>query len=283
MSDTPAAPPSSAAISEAAAAALLDWYGAMGVDTFVGEAPRDHFAALPEPARKTKPKPAGPTTQAQRSSGVAASAQAQQAREAEAVESAHALALKADSLEALKNAVARFDGIAMKKTAQNLVFADGNPEAQVMIIGEGPGAEEDRQGLPFVGRSGQLLDRILSAVGLSRESVYITNVLNWRPPGNRTPEPFEIRASWAFLERHVELVAPKIIVAVGNTAAHQVLGSHEPMKRLRGRIRNVHIGKHECAAMATYHPAYLLRTPAQKGLVWRDMLQIEQWLAEHAA
>ena len=149
--------------------------------------------------------------------------------------SAREAARAAPDLAALKEALARFDGVSLSKTATNLVFADGNPKAKVMLVGEAPGADEDRLGLPFVGVSGQLLDRMMAAIGLDRTSFYITNVCLWRPPGNRKPTDLELAAQKPFVERHIELVAPKVLVLVGAAAAQGLLGTTEGITRLRGR------------------------------------------------
>ncbi|HML30150.1 MAG TPA: uracil-DNA glycosylase, partial [Hyphomicrobium sp.] len=162
--------------------------------------------------------------------------------------------------------------------ARNLVFADGTPGARVMIIGEAPGRDEDQIGRPFVGRAGQLLDRMLAAIGLSEADVHITNIVYWRPPGNRTPTPQEALACRPFLERQIELVAPKMLIAVGGSAAKEVLGATEGIMRLRGKWREVQVGEQKIPAIATLHPAYLLRTPAAKQLAWMDLLQIKSKL-----
>ena len=192
--------------------------------------------------------------------------------------SAHALAAAATTIEELRDALNRFEGCALKRTATNLVFADGNPQARVMVIGEAPGADEDRQGLPFVGVSGQLLDRMLGAIGLERKSnVYISNVLFWRPPGNRSPSPAEIAACLPFVERHIELVGPAILVLVGGIAAKTLLARQEGIMKLRGRWFGYETPRmsHPIATIATFHPAYLLRSPGQKREAWRDMLEIQ--------
>ncbi len=186
----------------------------------------------------------------------------------------------ATTVEELRAAVASFEGCPLKKTAMNLCFADGNPEARIMFIGEAPGAQEDRQGLPFVGASGQLLDRMLSHIGLDRTSVYITNLLFWRPPGNRTPTAGEIASCLPFVERHVELVNPSHIVLVGGISAKTLLDRREGILKLRGQWGHYRPAGLErpIPALATLHPAYLLRQPAQKRLAWRDLLSLAQAL-----
>jgi DNA polymerase len=171
--------------------------------------------------------------------------------------------------------MARFDGCSLKNTAKNLVFADGNPGSGLMLIGEAPGADEDREGLPFVGVSGKLLDRMLAAIGRDRTSAYITNVLAWRPPGNRKPTPAETMILLPFIERHVELVAPRVIVLVGGTATSALLGRGEGITKLRGRW---HTYRDTIPAYCIYHPAYLLRQPALKRQAWQDLLAIKSRL-----
>jgi DNA polymerase len=195
------------------------------------------------------------------------------------------LALAAQTLDDLKQAIAGFDGISLKDTATNLVFCDGNPDAPVMLIGEAPGGDEDRLGKPFVGVSGQLLDRILACIGLDRaqddplKSIYISNILNWRPPGNRTPTDSEIAVSLPFIERHIQLAGPKLLILAGGVSAKALLGSGDSISKLRGRFQSylpqtpeLREGASPIPVLATYHPAYLLRTPGQKRLVWADML-----------
>ena len=157
-----------------------------------------------------------------------------------------------------------------------MVFGSGDPNADLMLVGEGPGAEEDRQGLPFVGPAGELLTRIIQAIDLSREQVYIANVVKCRPPGNRDPQPDEIGACIGFLERQIELVQPKVIVALGRIAAQSLLGTDEPIGRMRGRWYRVQ----GVPTMVTYHPAALLRNPALKRPVWEDMQQVRDRLRE---
>ena len=177
----------------------------------------------------------------------------------------------AESLEALLKMVESFEGCDLKKMASNTVFADGNPEARVMLIGEAPGADEDRQGKPFVGVSGQLLDRMLASIGLDRERVYISNIIPWRPPGNRTPTVEEAALFLPMIKRHIELIAPKIIVTLGGSSTKALLGTSEGILKLRGHWREYSVGGKAVPFMAMLHPAYLLRTPVQKGLAWQDL------------
>jgi len=189
---------------------------------------------------------------------------------------ARQLAASAATLDELRQHMAAFDGCNLKFTAKNLVFADGNPNADLMLVGEAPGRDEDLEGLPFVGRSGRLLDRMLAAIGLDRSSAYIANVIPWRPPGNRTPTPHETEICRPFIERQIELVNPKVMVNLGGPSAKTLLDTTEGILRLRGNWR-VHTTASGIAipAMPTLHPAYLLRTPAHKKLAWRDFLEVK--------
>ena len=198
---------------------------------------------------------------------------------------AETAAAAAADLPALRAALAAFDGCGLKETASNLVFADGNPDADLMLIGEAPGADEDRRGLPFVGVSGQLLDRMLASIGRDRGSCYITNMLPWRPPGNRQPTAAELAACLPFLRRHIQLAAPRALVFVGGTSAKTLLARTEGIMRLRGRWYDYAPGgdAKPIPALAIFHPAYLLRSPAQKALAWRDLLMLKAHLADAAA
>ena len=200
----------------------------------------------------------------------------------EATATARELAAAAQTLEELKDAIAKFEGLSLKATATNLVFADGNPEARLMLIGEAPGAEEDRRGLPFVGASGQLLDRMLAAIGYDRTSCYITNIVNWRPPGNRKPSPAEMTLCLPFIERHIALVDPALIVLLGDTAAKTLTNRTEGITRLRGKWftwpRQDSTGT--IPVLPTFHPAFLLRSPGQKREAWMDLLTAKKKLAE---
>uniref|UniRef100_UPI0018DFD21C uracil-DNA glycosylase n=1 Tax=Roseomonas rosulenta TaxID=2748667 RepID=UPI0018DFD21C len=191
---------------------------------------------------------------------------------------AAAAAAAAGSLEALREAIAAFDGSPLRETATNLVFADGVPDSGLMMIGEAPGAEEDRLGRPFVGQSGQLLDRMLASVGLSREGgFYITNILPWRPPGNRTPTDAEIALFLPFVLRHIALVRPQRVVLLGGVAAKALLRAKDGITRLRGRWHQVEVeGLGTLPMLATLHPAYLLRTPAAKRDAWADLLLLRR-------
>lgn len=269
--------------------AALEWYSAIGVDLAVAETPIDRFA---ETARKSTLSARAPDrVQApQLPGGRVPSASPVPAQRAPAIpavggptdadpQTARELAAKAQSLDELRGLLETFDGCLLKLRATNLVFADGNPDANIMFVGEAPGRDEDLQGKPFVGRSGQLLDRMLGAIGLDRTSVYIANTVPWRPPGNRTPSPSEVAVCLPFLYRQIELVAPKVLVALGGASAKILFDTDTGITRLRGQWRELTVTGHSMRAMATLHPAYLLRQPAAKKLAWHDMLAIKKGLA----
>ncbi len=258
-------------------AALLAWYVEMGVDVAVEETPVDRLAAVEAPPPRAVSASAGTID-----APVSHSAHPTAPRPAFAVpasddvtRAAREIAQSAGTLDALKDALDRFEGCNLKLTATQLVFADGNPEARVMLIGEAPGRDEDIQGLPFVGRSGQLLDRMLAAIGLDRASVYIANVVPWRPPGNRTPTPQETAICRPFIERQIALVDPDFLIFLGGAAAKELMNTSEGILRLRGRWRDFETETRTIRAMATLHPAYLLRQPLQKRLAWRDFLTLK--------
>ena len=244
------------------ARALLEWQVELGVTETIGDAPVDRYSL---PDKTAKPKKA----KAEQVVPVKPKAE-------DPADIAKRAAKAATSLDQLQAAMAAFEQCELKKGARNLVFSDGTPDARVMIIGEAPGRDEDREGRPFVGRAGQLLDRMLDAIDLSRESsVYITNVLPWRPPQNRDPRPDEIAMLKPFLERHVELVKPDVLVLMGNISCQAVLG-----KRGITRIR----GKWDTAlnlpTIPMFHPAYLLRQPQAKRQAWADLLELKAKLLD---
>ncbi|MCW5752151.1 MAG: uracil-DNA glycosylase [Alphaproteobacteria bacterium] len=198
----------------------------------------------------------------------------------EAVARAAGLAAGCRDLASLREALLAFDGCSLKDTATQLVFSDGNPAADVMLVGEAPGREEDRLGRPFVGESGQLLDRMLAAIGLDRDQVYITNIVPWRPPGNRAPSQEETAACLPFLRRHIELIAPRILVPLGGVAAATLLERGDGITRLRGRWYDYPMAGRLLPALPMFHPAYLLRTPASKRETWRDLLELRKALVK---
>jgi DNA polymerase len=300
---TAASPRTPAEIAE-----LLAFYASAGVDEALEDAPINRFAeaaaksaerrpaerapaaprreARPEspttpertPAPAKTPNPPAPLSGLDASNIPDAPARVPAAAVPDEAQAAAArqLAARATTLDELRQHMAAFDGCNLKFTAKNLVFADGNPNADLMLVGEAPGRDEDLEGLPFVGRSGRLLDRMLAAIGLDRNSAYIANVIPWRPPGNRTPTPHETEICRPFIERQIELVNPKVLVNLGGPSAKTLLNTTEGILRLRGNWR-VHTTASGVAipAMPTLHPAYLLRTPAHKKLAWRDFLEVK--------
>jgi uracil-DNA glycosylase len=261
---------------------LLAFYLEAGVDCALTETPVDrladpgklvalHEAPQPNPVRVT-PAALPP-----------ARGEAALAPEA-AIMSAREAARTAPSLEALRDLLEKFDGCALKFTATRLVFADGNPGARVMFVGEAPGREEDIEGLPFVGRSGKLLDRMMAAIGLDRAKAYIANVIPWRPPGNRTPTPQETQICLPFIQRQIELVNPDVLVTLGNPSTQTLLSTREGIMKTRGRWFKYDTGTGAIPAMATFHPAYLLRSPSYKRLSWQDLRAIAKALEQaHSA
>ena len=254
---------------------LLDFYLEAGADAAVGETPVDRFAAI-EPA-PAAPRAARPAPAATAFAAPLATPIAPQAPDAAAM-AAREAAKSATSLEELRAILDKFDGCALKATATQLVFADGNPKARVMFVGEAPGRDEDIEGLPFVGRSGKLLDRMLAAIGLDRTSVYIANIVPWRPPGNRTPTPQESQICLPFTLRQIELVDPDILVCLGGPSAQTLLGIKDGITKTRGRWFTFNSGNREIRAIPTFHPAFLLRSPLQKRFAWRDFLAIKKAL-----
>jgi len=255
---------------------LLDFYAEAGVDALVGEEPVNRFAAVEAPAPATRtvrdvvPSP-------HREANGPAAALVPQALD-EAAIAARAGAKSAKTLDELHGILEKFDGCALKTTATQLVFADGNPSARLMFVGEAPGRDEDIDGLPFVGRSGKLLDRMLAAIGLNRTSVYIANIVPWRPPGNRTPTPQESQICLPFILRQIELADPDILACLGGPSAQALLGIKEGITKTRGRWFTFETGKREIRALPTFHPAFLLRSPLQKRFAWRDFLAIKKAL-----
>lgn len=283
----------SASISDAAqAVALLKFYLDAGADAAIDDMPISRFGLagtrMETPAAKTTlpprtTEPVAPTRTAAPRAAVTQGTAILGANDRALAESARAAAASAGSLEELKEILQRFEGIeSLRGRATNMVFADGNPESRVMLVGEAPGADEDRLGKPFVGVSGQLLDRMLGSIGLDRAGFYITNICFWRPPGNRKPTEAELVAQAPFVQRHVELVNPKVLVLVGASSAHALLGTNDGITRLRGRWF-----EYKSAGLATaipalpiFHPAFLLRQPAQKRETWADLLKLKTRLAE---
>ncbi len=276
--------------------AALIWLADAGADEAIGESP-PNWLSVPVPATRSlssrtgppiegsspfgtgrpehkPPAPSGalpfrttkPTTSAPVSTDAPSSG---------AIGSAMELAAACASLDELRSAIESYDGCSLKKSATTTVFADGTARYKIMLIGEAPGREEDLAGLPFVGRAGKLLDKMLASIGLDRKTnVYITNVLNWRPPGNRDPSPEESASCLPFLRRHIELVAPEIIILLGAVSTRQVMGLSDGIMRLRGKWLEYYVNGCMVPVMPTLHPAYLLRRPIDKRLAWRDMQEI---------
>ncbi len=267
--------------------ALLRWYVDMGVDIALDAEPHDRFAeadaavqpeqvpppSAPAPSRRAtdadRPSPMAARTIAGPAAALSADAAARSAREQ---------AAQARTLEELRAVLSAFDGCGLKQSATQLVFADGNPKGRLMAVGEAPGADEDRQGRPFVGRSGQLFDRMLKSIGLDRSQVYIANVVPWRPPGNRTPTPQEVAICHPFILRQIELAAPDLLIFLGGAATHALLPVKDGILRLRGRWFDFPVGDRIIKAMPMLHPAYLLRTPAHKKQAWRDLVELRKAL-----
>ncbi len=254
----------------------LRWSVAMGADEAIGDAPADRYAESAKPSAPAQPAKLAAAAQSAKPAAPLAPSQG--------AEDSRALARQADTLEALRLALEAFEGCALKHTATNLVFADGNSEADLMILGEAPGADEDRQGTPFVGPSGQLLDRMLAAIGRDRTSAYISNILFWRPPGNRNPTDAEVAACMPFVQRHIALVRPKVLVFVGGASAKALLERKEGITKLRGSWYEYQNPDFDAPipALAIFHPANLLRTPGLKRQAWRDLLMLRARLAELA-
>lgn len=285
---------------------VLDWFKAAGVDAALDDLPVDWLARGPAapgqsfawPGRQPVATDAPPSINAamprmgaDRTAPAKSAQQSSPSHEtsnirpqtplaaSEAETEARRIAAMAPTLAALEVALRGFNGCSLKATAKNLCFYRGAETARIMLIGEAPGRDEDLEGKPFVGRAGQLLDKMLAAIGLSESDVHITNVVYWRPPGNRTPTPQEALACRPFLERHMALVRPELVVALGGSAAKEVLGISEGIMKLRGKWRPVQVGTNAVTAIATLHPAYLLRTPAAKQLAWSDLIQIKKKLS----
>jgi uracil-DNA glycosylase len=276
---------------------LIAFYVDAGVDSALGEQPVNYFADRPEspasePATAGRPtqmplSDASPTPATHRKDagrGIAESPRAGPAAapviapEA-AVMAAREAARTAQNLDELRALLTNFEGCMLRATATQLVFAAGNPKARAMFVGEAPGRDEDIAGEPFVGRSGKLLDLMLQAIGLDRTKAYIANVVPWRPPGNRTPTPHETAICLPFIRRQIELADPDVLVCLGQPSTQTLLGTREGITRTRGRWFKFHTGSREIRAIATYHPAFLLRSPLQKRLVWRDFLALKRALA----
>lgn len=264
---------------------LLAFYLEAGVDCALADEPVDRLAepdsatiAAPRenPAPRMLVRDAPAATPAVSRSEIAPAPEA-------AIASAREAARTAPSLEALRALLENFDGCALKHTATRLVFSDGNPQARVMFVGEAPGRDEDIEGLPFVGRSGKLLDRMIAAIGLDRSKAYIANVIPWRPPGNRTPTPQETQICLPFIQRQIELVNPDVLVTLGNPSTQTLLATREGIMKTRGKWFDYDTGTRTIRALATFHPAYLLRSPSYKRMSWQDLRAIAKELEKAAS
>ena len=252
---------------------LLEWYVEAGVDEVMADGPTDHFQppAIPQ---ELKPQPAKPMNQA------TPITQGNFTPPSEAIAKAQAIAERVTSLEELKAEVEAFDGCLLKRTANNTVFADGHPDAEVMVIGEAPGEQEDLRGIPFCGKSGQLLDNVLKSIGLTRDkNLYISNTIFWRPPGNRTPSVEEVAICAPLVKKHIALKKPKLLVLAGGVAG-SVLDVKMSVSKMRGKFHdysNEYLDA-PTKAVVIYHPSYLLRQPGQKAQAWKDMLMVQEFL-----
>ncbi len=276
--------------------AALDWHLEVGADEAIGDAPVNWLAKAP-----TLSKPTAASASSAIKTPISAGTpkfdppKAQKSLEvapplgtADAAVEARRIAAECEDLEALEKAVRAFEGCPLKRTAKNTVFCDGNPKARIMLIGEAPGAEEDKMGKPFVGASGQLLDKMFGAIGVSREAdevekaIYISNIVFWRPPGNRAPSPAEIAVCLPFVERHIEIVKPEILVFCGGVAAKALMETTQGITRLRGKWYDYETSKLGKAvpSLALFHPSYLSRSPQQKKYAWQDLLMIQKKMAQ---
>ena len=276
-----------------AARELIAFYLDAGVDALVGEEPINRMAEDIAPQRLgAAPAPGSENKTARRVRGQSPPAGANSPAAPQtpelpaappspeaAVMAAREAARTATTLDELQALLTAFEGCALRATATQLVFADGNPQSRVMFVGEAPGYDEDIVGRPFVGRSGKLLDLMMAAIGLDRTSSYIANVVPWRPPGNRTPTPQETAICLPFIRRQIELADPEFLVSLGGPAMQTLLGIKDGITRSRGRWFSYDTGRREIRALATFHPAFLLRSPLQKRFAWRDFLALKKALA----
>lgn len=269
---------------------ILDWYVAAGVDETICDNPVNRFeqtekekqqSILRKPQKKNPQEVYRPIAIDNNVSPLRSASVKLSEKTNDAMLSAKNLAMEAKTLDELRDAIQNFDGCSLKLTATNMVFGAGSHNADVMFIGEAPGADEDREGIPFIGRSGQLLEKMMHSAGLSREeNAYISNIINWRPPGNRSPTLEETAICLPFIERHIELIEPKVIVLLGASAANALLEGKQSISRIRGKWFDVKtsLNSFQVASMPTFHPAYLLRSSAQKKGAWHDLIKIKKRL-----
>lgn len=266
---------------------LLSWYANAGVDVALQDEPIDRFS---QSKTVSRPSEARPSTRAEGMQKGAVStmptppatrsAVEHAVPDSNAIAQAKALVAEAHSLDGLKQAIEGFEACNLKFTARTTVFSDGNPDAKIMIVGDAPKREEDTLGLPFVGRAGQLLDKMLASIGLDRTLVYLSSVIPWRPPGNRLATPSEIDICRPFIERHIELIQPEILVVVGSAASSALLRSKTGIMGLRGKWSELDVGDRAIPALPMLHPDYLLRTPSHKRLAWNDLLTLKDRLSQ---
>lgn len=261
---------------------LLEFYEAAGVDAALGDEPVDKFQPV-EAVAATAPQTASAVDPSPPSMPMVAASSAEPTAPAQGLAEARQLAAQANTLEDLREALLSFEGCSLKKTARQLVFADGNPNAKIMLVGEAPGRDEDAQGLPFVGRSGQLLDKMLAAIGLDRTKVYIGNVIYWRPPGNRTPSTDERAMCEPFIRRQIELVRPHVMMTLGGSALSTLFEVRQGIMRTRGRVLDYSEGDLSIPTVPTLHPAALLRNPMNKRLAWQDLLALQALIEKNGA
>jgi DNA polymerase len=288
-------------ISKQEAAAILKFYAEAGVVDLLNDEPIDRFevsrkqleekrakrgnvnpALSPRVAAATSRKSTSPrlTTDKPAASPIQAASTNITVPDQEKIDEARALAKSANSVDELKDLLADFKGCNLRQGAKNTVFADGNPNAPIMFIGKAPGRDEDRQGVPFVGPIGQLFDKMLAAIDLDRDKSYITNIVPWRPPGNRTPVPHEIELCRPFAVRHIELIKPKLIVLMGNVSTQTLLETNKNILSLRGTWAEYDVGGEKVPTMPTLHPDHLIKNPASKRNAWKDLLAISARLKE---
>jgi len=257
---------------------LLAWYADAGVDVCLQDEPQNHFnAPAPQSKTHTSEKPA--PQKSQKDKGASSSTQEMRPEiatipDAAAIQSATDLAASSQNIEDLKNKLEEFEGCNLRFNARSTVFAEGDPSSDLMIIGDLPDRDEDQQGIPFVGRSGTLLEKMLTSIGLDRTKVYLTTVLPWRPPGSRPPTPKEADICRPFIEKHIELVDPKYILILGSNASGILLNSKKGLPSLRGKWHQLEIAEKTYNVLPSFHPGYLLKQPSQKRLAWQDLLTI---------
>ncbi|WP_428526070.1 uracil-DNA glycosylase [Pseudorhodoplanes sp.] len=259
---------------------LLNFYAEAGVDVALDEAPANRFADASLEVVAPASTPPAARLRADPAPAMPAAAPAAPPPPEEAIMAARAAAKSAASLEALREIMNAFEGCALRTTAKQLVFGDGSPDARLMFVGEAPGSEEDQTGIPFVGKSGQLLDKMLAAIGIARSEVYIANIVPWRPPGNRDPAIHETQICLPFIQRQIELVDPELLVCLGKPSMVTLLGVTDGIKRARGRWFSYKTDARDIRAMPVFHPAYLLRNPIEKRFAWRDFLAIKKALGK---